>query len=193
MGFIHRVPLCTEFTLVALALSVSPAQPTPLLDQGTPAAQREPVRGRTFAVTAAGLSKRALQARLDQTAGVLDALVQGEAVRVVMETDAPPDLAAMLPEAHEARVVPVPPRFEDAFVALLKTQTAHPDTPRTPAAPVPLAAAKSDQAVIEVHGLERRFGSFYAVRDVSFSVAQGEVFGGEGEIHKDPFMVTGDM
>jgi len=148
-----------------------------LLDQGTPAALHEPVRGRTFAVSAAGLSKRALQARLDQTAGVLDALVQGEQVRVVMESAVPPDLAAILPEVREARVVPVPPRFEDAFVALLKTQTAHPDTLRTPAAPVPLAAAKSDQAVIEVHDLQRRFGSFYAVRDVSFSVVQGEVFG----------------
>jgi ABC-2 type transport system ATP-binding protein len=31
--------------------------------------------------------------------------------------------------------------------------------------------------VIEVHDLQRRFGSFYAVRHVSFSVAQGEVFG----------------
>jgi len=147
-----------------------------LLDQGTPAALREPVRGRTFAVSAAGLSKRALQARLDQTAGVLDALVQGEQVRVVMETAVAPDLAAVLPDV-QARVVPVPPRFEDAFIALLKIQAPHSDAPRTPVAPGAPGAEKPQGAVIEVHDLERRFGSFYAVRNVSFSVAQGEVFG----------------
>jgi ABC-2 type transport system ATP-binding protein len=32
-------------------------------------------------------------------------------------------------------------------------------------------------AVIEVSHLERRFGDFYAVRGVSFSVARGEIFG----------------
>ena len=148
-----------------------------LLDQGTPAALREPVRGRTFAVSAADLPKRALQVRLGQSAGVVDALVQGEAVRVVMESAAAPDLAAMLPESRQARVVPVPPRFEDAFIALLKGQAPCTDGQRSAAAPAPLAAAQPGQAVIEVHGLERRFGSFYAVRNVSFTVAQGEVFG----------------
>ena len=148
-----------------------------LLDEGTPAALREPVRGRTFAVTAAELPKRALQARLAQAAGVLDALVQGEHVRVVMENAAPPDLGAILPEAQQAQVVAVPSRFEDAFVTLLKTRTRHHEALHIDVAAAPPAAAKSDKPVIEVHDLQRRFGSFYAVRGLSFAVAQGEVFG----------------
>ena len=31
--------------------------------------------------------------------------------------------------------------------------------------------------MIDVHGIERRFGDFCAVKDVSFSVRRGEVFG----------------
>ena len=148
-----------------------------LLDQGTPEALREPVRGRTFAVIAADLPKRALQARLAQSVGVLDALVQGEHVRVVMESAEPPDLVAILPDATQAEAVPVPPRFEDAFVTLLKAQTRQPDALRTHAPSAPAAVAKSDKAMIEANDLQRRFGNFYAVRGVSFSVSQGEVFG----------------
>ena len=143
-----------------------------LLDHGPPDALREPVRGRTFSVIAEDFPKRALQARLSESAGVLDALVQGEAVRVVMERDVPPDLAAILP-AGQARVDPVPARFEDAFIARLKAQA--PGARRRPE-PAP-SGAKPARSLIEVQGLERRFGRFYAVKNVSFSVAEGEVFG----------------
>jgi ABC-2 type transport system ATP-binding protein len=148
-----------------------------LLDQGAPGVLREPVRGRTFAVTAAEVSKRALQAKLAQVPGVLDALVQGEHVRLVMEREAAPDLAAILPEAKQAQVAPVPPRFEDAFIVLLKAQRRPQDAVHTPGVALPLATARSDQPVIEVHDLQRRFGNFYAVRGLSFSVSEGEVFG----------------
>ena len=143
-----------------------------LLDHGPPDALREPVRGRTFSVSAKDFPKRALQARLAESAGVLDALVQGEAVRVVMERDVPPDLAAILP-AGKARVEPVPARFEDAFIARLKAQA--PGARRRPEPATP--GTKPARSVIEVQGLERRFGRFYAVKNVSFSVAEGEVFG----------------
>jgi ABC-2 type transport system ATP-binding protein len=35
----------------------------------------------------------------------------------------------------------------------------------------------SDDLIIDTHGLERRFGSFVAVRDVSLAVRRGEIFG----------------
>ena len=38
-------------------------------------------------------------------------------------------------------------------------------------------AAASDAAVIEVDSVQKRFGEFYAVKGISFSVASGEVFG----------------
>jgi drug efflux transport system ATP-binding protein len=151
-----------------------------LLDQGDPKILRERMRGRTWSVTAADVSKRSLQAHLSQAPGVLDALVQGENVRLVMEEATPPRLESMLPGMQNATVTEVPPRYEDSFVALLKGQ-AHPDgaTHFQAAQPRTLSPAKAENgtAIIQVDQLERRFGNFRAVKDVSFAVSRGEVFG----------------
>jgi ABC-2 type transport system ATP-binding protein len=151
-----------------------------LLDQGDPKVLRDRMQGRTWSVTAADLSKRSLQAHLSQASGVLDALVQGEHVRLVMEDATPPRLEAMLPGIQNATVTEVPPRYEDSFIALLKGQ-AHPAgvAPAHSAQPGTLTQARTEggTAIIEVDQLERRFGSFRAVKDVSFAVSRGEVFG----------------
>jgi ABC-2 type transport system ATP-binding protein len=146
-----------------------------LLGQGPPAGFGDALAGRTFAVTASGWTKRALQQRLEQTPGVLDAVIQGEQVRVVLDPGAPFDAEAALPGAAVAAVAP---RFEDAFVARLKQRRAD-HGKRPPAAPpsTPKARAGAGGAVIEVRHVQRRFGDFYAVRDVSFDVGRGEVFG----------------
>ena len=148
-----------------------------LLDQGAPTVLREAMRGHTYRVTS-GMDKRSLQNRLSQAPGVMDALIQGDHVRVVMQSDTPANFAALLPGVAGIEAAAVPPRFEDSFVALLKTgpdgsKTASRHAPR--AAPAPRVA--SDKPVIEVHNLQRSFGSFYAVNNISFTVSQGEVFG----------------
>jgi drug efflux transport system ATP-binding protein len=99
-------------------------------------------------------------------------------VRVVMQDTTPPDLATTLPEVRDITVQSVPPRFEDCFVALLKarpeiTESAH--QPRFANGFVQHPA--TDRPVIEVYNLQRRFGNFYAVNDINFSVQRGEVFG----------------
>lgn len=151
-----------------------------LLDQGDPKVLRDRMKGRIWSVTAANISKRSLQAHLSQLPGVLDALIQGEHVRLVMEDATPPTLEGMLPGIHDASVTEVPPRYEDSFIALLKGQ-AHLDgaAPSQPARPKALSSAKTENgsAIIEVDQLERRFGSFRAVKGVSFAVSRGEVFG----------------
>ena len=149
-----------------------------LLDQGAPAVLRETMRGRSYRVAVAGMDKRVLQNRIAQAPGVMDALIQGDHVRVVMQSDTPPDFAALLPGMEGIEAAAVPPRFEDSFVALLKagadgTNLAGKHAPQ--AAPAPRAA--TDKPVIEVHNLQRRFGSFYAVNNISFAVSRGEVFG----------------
>ena len=148
-----------------------------LLAQGTPAALREPMRGRSYQIAASGLEKRELQSRIAQAPGVLDSLIQGDHIRVVMEHAAPADLATLLPGVSGIAMTPVMPRFEDRFVALLKAQSgsiavAH-FMDRTAEGKVP---ADTGQPVIEVSHLQRRFGDFYAVKNVTFSVARGEVF-----------------
>ena len=149
-----------------------------LLDQGSPAVLRETMRGHTYRVTVANMDKRVLQNRISQAPGVMDALIQGDHVRVVMESDTPVNFAALCPAVDGIEVTAVVPRFEDSFIALLKagaegakTQGQHAEQE----APTPRAA--SDKPVIEVHNLQRLFGSFYAVNNISFAVSRGEVFG----------------
>jgi len=144
------------------------------LAQGTPAALSEPLRGRVYAVLAAGAGKRALQEALAGRPGVVDALIHGGQVRLVTDGTTP-EPAALLPQGPAARFEPVAPRFEDAFVALLRERRGV----RPAAAPssAPVADLAPGEVVIDVRHAQRRFGDFYAVKDVSFEVRRGEIFG----------------
>jgi ABC-2 type transport system ATP-binding protein len=148
-----------------------------VLDQGAPAAFQGRVAGRTFAVSAPGHSKRELQRALARAPGIVDAVVQGEAVRVIAPQATAPDLGAILPQMPEAQAAPVAPRFEDSFVVMLhgERQDAAPagGRPTDDAGP----PAGIGEPVIEVRGLKRRFGSFYAVDGIDFEVRRGEIFG----------------
>ncbi|MDD2701637.1 MAG: ATP-binding cassette domain-containing protein [Sideroxydans sp.] len=149
-----------------------------LLNQGAPTELRETMRGRTYRIEVAGMDKRTLQSRIAQAPGVMDALIQGDHVRMVMHSDTPPDYAALLPGLADITADAVPPRFEDSFVAMIKAGMDVGKSAITQAAQPPYSQhAKAEQTVIEVHELQRSFGSFYAVNNISFTVQRGEVFG----------------
>ncbi len=88
---------------------------------------------------------------------------------------AQPDLLALqsLAAQADARLEPVPPRFEDAFVDLLGGGPGGTSGLAARMPPVDLGLA----AVVECHHLTRCFGSFTATDDVSFEVRPGEIFG----------------
>ena len=151
-----------------------------VLAHGRPTQVSELAAGRTFLVEpAAGQTARGLQARVLDDPGVIDAVPEGGQVRLV-RTNAEP--------AHDgpltgARVTPVPPRFEDGFMVLLR-QTLAAHSPAVAAGFQPADStsagykpAATEEAVVQVHDLVRRFGSFTAVDHVSFDVHRGEVFG----------------
>ena len=140
------------------------------LEEGEPAALCAPMRGRCFVARGGNAGKRALQEAALGAPGVIDALIQGADVRLVTEAGAAP------PVLEGARVEPVAPRFEDAFVALLHGR----ETSRGEFFEISVPENKdsrSHEVVIEVRGAQRRFGDFYAVKDVSFEVRRGEIFG----------------
>ncbi len=145
-----------------------------LLGQGEPADFSRSVAGRTFQISAAGVSHRYLQERVSRAPGVLDALIEGEAVRLVMEAGIEPKLEALLPGQENIQLSAVEPRFEDAFIARLKTQRNMGNTALIRHNKVTYDA---DDEVIRVHNLQRRFGDFIAVNNISFSVRRGEIFG----------------
>ncbi len=145
-----------------------------VLEQGPPATTRNRASGRVFAVAARGRHNRELQAELAGCSGIVDAVLQGEHVRVVTSEEGPRAATARL-AAEEAQIKPMAPRFEDGVMLLLRE---HARPPGREAADVQRPApVRRDENIIVVRDLSRRFGEFYAVRDVSFEVKRGEVFG----------------
>ncbi|MDE2334944.1 MAG: ABC transporter ATP-binding protein [Rhodospirillales bacterium] len=151
-----------------------------LLGSGPPSDISAGMEGRSFRATAA-VGRRLLQEQLADLPGVIDAVVQGGCVRVVMQAAAPPDAAAIQAPPADLRFVPVPPRFEDGFIARLRAATGQ-DARTSPSDRVAggrnaAAPQGADSEIIVVEHLTRRFGSFTAVDDISFSVRRGEIFG----------------
>jgi ABC-2 type transport system ATP-binding protein len=138
-----------------------------------------PLRGRCFLVRHPGLRRRLLREALQDRAGVLDARITAAGVRVLSGQGQP---SAQPGEEWQA----VDPAFEDAFVALLgRVQegdaTNASNTPEQGAVkPAEKAIGRADggdTAVVEVHDLRKCFGSFEAVKQCSFTVHRGEIFG----------------
>jgi ABC-2 type transport system ATP-binding protein len=150
-----------------------------VLGQGTPSYFKDQVRGRTYAATAPGQRKRKLQEQLSAAPGVVDAIIQADTVRLVMEDSSSAAVEGLSARVPGLAVEPVPPRFEDSFITLLRDPHAsqQPDTPGISDAAPSGSHPHGDKPVIEVHELQRRFGSFYAVKGISFEVHPGEIFG----------------
>ena len=162
-----------------------------LLASATPAQLRHKADGLAFVATPGeGEPARALQARLlDDHAHVVDAVPQGGAVRFIRrdpdgKNDAAPGALA------------VAARLEDGFMLLLDAAGAHGDAnaaggrdagnaandaspakPPASAASLASLAANTQDVVIDVEHVTRKFGDFTAVADTSFEVRRGEVFG----------------
>jgi len=155
-----------------------------LLGHGPPAQFSAELAGRTFTVAAGeGPARRTLQSALAKQAGVDDAIIQGDDIRLVLDEGMAAE--AVLRGVDNGRALQaraVEPRFEDAFITRVRAARAHaePAGDRN-AGPSPgeaePGAGPAGEAVIRVDDLERRFGDFYAVHHVSFAVQPGEVFG----------------
>ena len=154
-----------------------------VLDQGPPRQMSERLAGRVWAVNVPGRRQRDVQADLEGRPGVVDALVQGEHVRVVLDGRRDPESLGL--DRLDARALP--PRFEDGFIDLLKGSQAAMAVPPRPAAGKEGERFLTDQAatwrepdsapVIQVADLRRHFGDFWAVDGISFQVRRGEIFG----------------
>ena len=140
------------------------------LGQTSPSRFLEPMRGRVYYIRTPPAVRRRLQRELLRDPDILDAVVQSDGVRVVTCHPRPPSVTdpGALPEAVE-------PRLEDAFVARLRAEAETLSMPEVRLSRRPRSGER--EPVIVVRGLKRRFGDFYAVKGVSFTVRRGEVFG----------------
>ncbi len=159
-----------------------------ILQQASPQVFSQTMQNRTFLAHSTALSKRHLQARLSKEAGVLDALIDNDDIHLVMQQT----ITKGLPEFKDIEnlhIRPTRPHFEDAFIALLKTnpdpENAITETEAQKGYQTSnnlnqkQSSLKNDTSdyVIKVDKVVRRFGDFYAVKGISFEVKRGEIFG----------------
>lgn len=152
-----------------------------VLYNGPPARMLGEVAGRVWLLSGiAEEERRALLMRLLQEKDIADAVIQGSAIRIVTNAAAPlgaqrPDAPAV-PEVMERipeQWTPVEPRFEDAFIDMLGGDP----TGESLLAQNIEYKPDNGEAVIDAQGLTKRFGDFIAVKENSFAIPRGEIFG----------------
>ena len=153
-----------------------------LLYDGTPEDLAKRVEGRVFLLGGAGGRRRKLIAPLMERKCTLDAVIQGSSVRVLTSDDGAELRENLDAIACEAEVLadpssrltlrPAPPRFEDSFMQLLGGARRGSD-----AVAAFFEEKGTGRVSVEARHLTKRFGSFTAVDDVSFSIERGEIFG----------------
>ncbi|MBB3390344.1 ABC-2 type transport system ATP-binding protein [Rhizobium sp. BK275] len=142
-----------------------------LLFSGKPHDLTGRVEDRVFKVSGVAGRRRQVLAELLQTKGVIDGVIQGDAIRLVTSKDEIPDIGG---NGSQAKLTPTPPRFEDAFIDMLGGG---------PGGRSKLAEAQGspsetgDRPVIEARGLTKRFGDFTAADKITFDISRGEIFG----------------
>jgi len=153
-----------------------------LIAQGAPARIRDNAKDLCFVTTPPrGMAPRTLQARLlDAPASIIDAVPHGGEVRFIRRPNA--DAASVNALLDGAPAEPVPARLEDGFMVLLRAQQSAPgETTATGARAAATEAAPrtadTQEVVIQVKDLVRKFGDFTAVASTSFDVRRGEIFG----------------
>lgn len=130
------------------------------------------VQGRTFQIRGvASDDRRGVLLKALKDNAVIDGVIQGKNIRIVLKDPAVKprlDLHSLGANWHAVK-----PWFEDAFIDALgggpggDSQLAR-QVSRKPS---------NDRPVIEARGLSKNFGDFTAVKENSFSIYRGEIFG----------------
>jgi ABC-2 type transport system ATP-binding protein len=142
-----------------------------VLSQGSPQQVADMAAGRSFVATpASGQSARGLQARLLDQPDIVDAVPDAGRVRFVRGA-----IAAESSGVQPSSVEPVPPRFEDGFMILLR---AHSEREHSKPMAILHPLVRQDQEpAVRVRELSKKFGAFTAVDRISFEVQRGRIFG----------------
>ncbi len=120
--------------------------------------------GRVYSMVVSPAERRRELARLNRLPETIDAQIEGDGIRFVNRVAA-------------KGAVPSTPRATDGFVALLDDGLLLEESQLAASFPDRRDTIGNSGAAIVAVGLTKRYGSFTAAYDVSFTVAPGEVFG----------------
>src|ERR1700751_2165732 len=130
------------------------------------------VQARTF-ILAVKEGRRQILSKALQLEPVVDGVVQGENIRIVLRSESPNIFLNDLRLGETDSLIPAHSRFEDAFVDILggvpKGESIVAKNMR--------AIERNADHVIRAEALTKRFGTFVATDQVTFSVQRGEIFG----------------
>lgn len=132
---------------------------------GVPAELTSSVKDRVFLATNQENNRTLLKRILKDGRGITDAVIQGDAVRVVIEKD--------FSNIYDVSLTPTEPRFEDAVIDILG---GCPKGESPIAKTYELTECSCDYAV-EALDLVKKYGDFYAVKNNTFHIKKGEIFG----------------
>lgn len=142
-----------------------------LIFEGAPGEMTAPLAARTFHMTGLDAHRRRVLDDLLVRPDVVDCVIEGRNLRLVMQAgNAPENLASAF---QGTRLVPVPPRFEDAFMDRLGGARKI----RSPFARSVARAGTYSGPVVRAEALTKRFGNFVAARDIGFEIRRGEIYG----------------
>lgn len=129
---------------------------------------------RTFHITNITNDRRSVLQNALKQKDVIDAVIQGSAVRVVLKSNVNNFEIKNLDAGENVILKAVKPRFEDAFMDLLKDIITKEESPLLT---IMHDLKKNGNHPIEVKNLVKKFGDFTAVNNITFSVKYGEIFG----------------
>ena len=144
-----------------------------LLYSGPPGDLTKRIGDRALKIRGMETGRRRLLMRLLDMPAVSDGVIQGDDLRLILSKEGRrEDLESELP--GETEVEKVEPRFEDAFIDLLGGGAGGSSVL---AKQIPEKKHEEKETVVEARALSKRFGDFYATREVEFSIVPGEIFG----------------
>ncbi|MBA3676511.1 MAG: ABC transporter ATP-binding protein [Sphingosinicella sp.] len=144
-----------------------------LLFDGPPSDLTDRIKNRVIRITEFEGSRRHFLTHVLDRDNIIDGTIQGRAVRLLVRDGQAIPTGRDLGGDKPVVVTPADPRFEDGFIEILgggpKGTSRLAESYRT----IPAG----DGAVIEAHGLTKRFGEFTAAKDMKFSIGRGQIFG----------------
>lgn len=170
MAVVWSTAYLDEAELCAEVLLMNDGQ---LIFSGKPADLTNRIHDRSLQIRQLAGNRRQLLAQALRRPEVMDGVIQGHAVRLVLRQGAERPNLGELDAGDAAELVPVIPRFEDAFIEALGGGPGGDSVLAQRMRPV----LGNDETVVEAVGLTKRFGNFTATDQVNFKVKRGEIFG----------------
>jgi ABC-2 type transport system ATP-binding protein len=170
MAVVWSTAYLDEAELCAEVLLMNDGQ---LIFSGKPKELTNRIHDRSLQIQRLSGNRRQLLARALRRAEVMDGVIQGHAVRLVLRQGADRPNLKEIDAGNEAEFVPVPPRFEDAFIEALGGGPGGDSVLAQRLKQVP----GGKDTVVEAVELTKCFGDFTATDHVNFKVNHGEIFG----------------